>query len=290
MTRTAAGIFLSFIILFHACKWIDSSPPGYSRNKDGIYYKLLQIGEESSKPEIGDMITVKLRYYTPDDSLFFEGTRKFRLNKPAYPGSIDACFKQLSEGDKARFIIDGHRFFKETLQSSVPVFLSDEQNMIAEIEMLAIQSAASYKQEKEAFLKWINDFGEYEKTILKQYINKQEIDVEPTPSGLYHIIVRKGEGKKVTKGDTIIFHYEGHFLNGKFFDSSRQRNEPFGFVYGQEWQVIPGLEEGIGLMREGEKAIFIIPSDLAFGATGSSTGIVPPYTSLIFEVELLEVR
>ncbi len=290
MTKTTVGIFIFFMVLFHACNWFDSSPPGYSKNKHGVYYKLLKIGEESTKPEIGDMITAKLKYYTTDDSLFFEGTRKFRLNKPAYPGSIDDCFKQLSKGDKARFIIDGHRFFEETLQSSVPDFLIDKQNMIAEIEMLSIQSAESYHQEKEAFLKWINDFGEYEKTLLKQYIEKQEINVEPSASGLYHIVIREGKGNKVTKGDTIIFHYEGRFLNGKFFDSSHQRNEPFGFVYGQEWQVIPGLEEGLGQMREGEKAIFIIPSELAFGATGSSTSIIPPYTSLIFEVELLEVK
>jgi FKBP-type peptidyl-prolyl cis-trans isomerase FkpA len=87
-----------------------------------------------------------------------------------------------------------------------------------------------------------------------------------------------------------VVHYEGRFLNGKFFDSTRQRNDPFQFVYGQQWQVVKGMEEAIGMMHEGEKALFIMPSGLAFGQTGSSTGIVPPFTSLIFEVELLLVK
>ena len=85
-------------------------------------------------------------------------------------------------------------------------------------------------------------------------------------------------------------NYEGRFLNGKFFDSTVRRKQPFQFVYGTEWQVVEGLEEAIGMMKEGEKSLFILPSNLAFGTEGSSTGIVPPFTSLIFEVELLAIN
>jgi len=60
-------------------------------------------------------------------------------------------------------------------------------------------------------------------------------------------------------------------------------------VYGTEWQVIKGLEEAIGLMREGEKSLFILPSELGFGNQGSSSQVIPPFTSLIFEVEILKV-
>jgi len=64
--------------------------------------------------------------------------------------------------------------------------------------------------------------------------------------------------------------------------------QPFQFVYGTEWQVVKGLEEAIGMMQEGEKALVILPSDLAFGSEGSSTGIIPAYTSLIFDVEIIK--
>ena len=83
-------------------------------------------------------------------------------------------------------------------------------------------------------------------------------------------------------------NYEGRFLNGRFFDSTVKRNQPFEFVYGTELQVIPGLEDAIGRMREGQRALVILPSDLAWGEKGSSTGIVPPFTTVIYEVELLK--
>jgi FKBP-type peptidyl-prolyl cis-trans isomerase len=102
--------------------------------------------------------------------------------------------------------------------------------------------------------------------------------------------LKEGIGEKVFMGDTLIVHFEGKFFNGKFFDSTKRRNSPFQFVYGKKWQIIEGLEEAIGRMVEGEKSLFIIPSQLGFGETGSSTGIIPPYTSTLFEVELLEVK
>ena len=88
----------------------------------------------------------------------------------------------------------------------------------------------------------------------------------------------------------MIIHYEGKFLNGKFFDSSVKRNQPFEFVYGTECQLIQGLYKNIGNMCEGEKDLVIIPSELAFGSNGSSTGLIPPYTSLLFEVEIMKIK
>jgi len=102
--------------------------------------------------------------------------------------------------------------------------------------------------------------------------------------------VNEGNGTTVKSGDTVVVHYEGRFLNGGYFDSTYKRNQAFEFVLGQEWQVIEGLEKAIRIMSEGEKAIFVIQSQLAFGSKGSSTGIVPPFTSIIFEVDLIDVK
>jgi FKBP-type peptidyl-prolyl cis-trans isomerase len=162
--------------------------------------------------------------------------------------------------------------------------------MVVDLNMIEIQSQEEYQKEKTAFLKWVEDFGEYESVILKQYLEENKINSEPTSSGLYKFVIEEGNERQVSEGDTVIVHYEGKFLNGKYFDSTVKRKEPFGFVYGTEWQVIDGLEEAIGMMKEGERSLFIIPSELAFGKKGSSTGIIPPYTSVIFEVHLLEIN
>ena len=288
MSKLLSRILL-FMMLFASCNF-TSEHEGYERKRHGIYYKLIKFGEDNKKPSYGDYITVGIKYSTINDSVFFEGRRRLKLTKTEYKGSVDDCFLMLSKGDAAWFIIPAKALYEKTLNASLPGFLDDDSEIKIFIEMINIQSEQEYENEKEAFIKWIKDFGEYEKVLLKQYLEKNELDITPTDEGFYHITAKDGTGERVKKGDTLILHYEGRFLNGQFFDSTRKRNQPFSFIYGQKWQLIEGLEKGIGRMREGEKAIFILPSELAFKASGSSTGIIPPYTSLIFEVELLKIN
>jgi FKBP-type peptidyl-prolyl cis-trans isomerase FkpA len=275
------------LILFMGC---SSKYPGFKKSKGGIYFALHKIGETNLKSKYGDYIITDISYETMKDSVFFEGRRKFKLESPGYPRSINECFTMLSQGDSASFIIPAYDFFTRTLGKTMPSFIKDNEDMKISANVIEIQSEEEYTSEKNAFLKWIEDFSEYEKEILRQFIQGSKISVKPTSSGLYYIKLSPGNGRKVKPGDTLSIDYEGRFLNGKFFDSTIKRFEPFQFVYGQEWQIIKGLEEGIGLMEEGEKALLIIPSDLAFGQEGSSTGIIPPYTSLIYEVELKKIK
>lgn len=278
----------AIILTCSACDYF-SKYPGFDKTKSGIYYKLVKFGESLDKAEPGDYVTADIVYKTIGDSVFFEGRRKLQITKPTFEGAIDECFLMLAEDEKASFIISASDFFKKTLETTLPDFIHEEDPMIVDIDVVDIQTEEEYFMEKEAFLHWIEDFGDYEKVILRQYIDQQKINKEPTESGLYHLTIAQGNGNKVFVGDTVTVHYEGKFLNGKFFDSTKRRNSPFQFVYGRKWQVIPGMEEAIGRMEEGERALFIIPSQIGFGETGSSTGIIPPYTSTLFEVELMEV-
>jgi len=283
---------LWFIILIPCIISCDyfSEYPGFSKTKSGIYYQLLKFGESSEKANPGDYITVDIVYSTINDSVFFEGRRKLQITNPTFSGAIDECFLMLSEEEKAIFIISANDFFSKTLETSLPDFIKIEDAMKVAIDVIDIQTEEEYIMDKEAFLNWIEDFGDYEKVILRQYVEQKKIDIEPTETGLYHIILNEGIGEKVFVGDTLIVHFEGRFFNGKFFDSTKRRNSPFQFVYGRKWQIIEGLEEAIGRMVEGEKSLFIIPSKIGFGESGSSTGIIPPFTSTLFEVELLEVK
>ena len=266
-----------------------SKYPDFKRARHGIYYQLHTLGEDTVKARPGDYITVNLTYMTMTDSVFFKGTRKFQVSIPAYEGAIDECFGMLSLEESATFIIQADNFFSVTLQTALPRFISAGDAIKIKIELLEIQSEQDYIREMEAFLSWIEDFGDYEKVILKQFISEEKLAVSPLPSGIYYFNLRPGTGKKVELGDTITVNYEGRFLNGKFFDSTIKRRQPFQFVYGAEWQVIKGLEEAIGMMCEGEKSLFILPSELGFGNQGSSNNVIPPFTSLIFEVEILKV-
>lgn len=119
-------------------------------------------------------------------------------------------------------------------------------------------------------------------------LDKVSAGFEQTESGLRYQLIQKGSGKKAGKGDKVSVHYEGSLLNGQVFDSSYKRNQPIEFQLGIG-QVIPGWDEGIGLLHVGDKARFVIPSDLAYGSAGAG-GVIPPNAPLLFDVELMDVK
>lgn len=280
-------LFIS-ILLISSCN-TKSEFEGYSKSNKGFHYKLHSIGESNQQIETGDYVTTDIQYLTLEDSVFFEGRRKLKLETPAYEGAIEDCFLMLRANESASFILPAENFFKQTLGSDIPSFITEGENIKINLTIIDIQTTAEFENEKIAFLNWIEDFGHYEKVILNQFLKQEKQDLKPSVSGLIYLPLETTDEPKIEIGDTITINYEGKFLNGKFFDSTKRRNQPFQFIYGTEWQVIKGIEEGLALMGKGEKALFILPSELGFGTSGSSTGIIPPFTSLIFEVEILDV-
>ena len=115
--------------------------------------------------------------------------------------------------------------------------------------------------------------------------NAKKEGVITTPSGLQYQVLKEGNGKKPTAKDSLKCHYEGFLIDGTVFDSSVQRGEPA--VFGLQ-QVIAGWTEGLQLMSEGGKYRFFIPYRLAYGEGGAGT-MIPPFATLIFDVELIEV-
>lgn len=115
--------------------------------------------------------------------------------------------------------------------------------------------------------------------------NAKKEGVITTPSGLQYQVLKEGNGKKPTAKDSVKCHYEGFLIDGTVFDSSVQRGEPA--VFGLQ-QVIAGWTEGLQLMSEGGKYRFFIPYRLAYGEGGAGA-MIPPFATLIFDVELIEV-
>ncbi|MBA2581778.1 MAG: FKBP-type peptidyl-prolyl cis-trans isomerase [Bacteroidetes bacterium] len=136
---------------------------------------------------------------------------------------------------------------------------------------------------------------------LTAYLEKNNIVQTPTPKGLYYIETVKGTGKKAEKGKMVKVNYTGRLLDGTVFDTSVESEAkkanvfdpqrpyaPLDFQLGAG-MVIQGWDEGISYMNVGGKATLIIPSNLAYGESGAG-GIIPPNTTLVFEVELKEVN
>ncbi|MFB3148565.1 MAG: FKBP-type peptidyl-prolyl cis-trans isomerase [Thermodesulfobacteriota bacterium] len=113
-------------------------------------------------------------------------------------------------------------------------------------------------------------------------------DIQETPSGLKYIVIEPGEGDKPEKGKKVKVHYTGKLEDGSVFDSSIKRGVPIEFTLGVG-QVIKGWDEGIADMKVGEKRQLIIPPDLGYGPNGHPP-VIPPNSTLIFDVELVEIN
>ena len=111
---------------------------------------------------------------------------------------------------------------------------------------------------------------------------------EQTESGLRYQIIQKGNGAQAEAGKTVAVHYKGMFADGGEFDNSFKRGEPIEFPVGMG-NVIAGWDEGIQLLKVGDKARFVIPSHLAYGSRGAG-GVIPPDATLVFDVELMDVK
>lgn len=116
--------------------------------------------------------------------------------------------------------------------------------------------------------------------------NAKKDGIKVTASGLQYEVIKKGRGEHPTASSTVKVHYTGTTINGEIFDSSVERNEPISFPLNA---VIPGWTEGVQLMNVGAKYRFYIPQELAYGQN-SPTALIPPYSVLIFEVQLLEIE
>jgi peptidylprolyl isomerase len=112
-------------------------------------------------------------------------------------------------------------------------------------------------------------------------------EIITTESGLQYVKLVEGDGAQPQKGQKVVVHYTGTLEDGTQFDSSRDRHRPFDFKLGVG-QVIKGWDEGVGLMRVGDRWKLIIPPELGYGARGAG-GVIPPNATLIFDVELLRI-
>lgn len=143
---------------------------------------------------------------------------------------------------------------------------------MAQEKKLNEQRAAQGKIAKEAGEKYLAE-------------NAKKDGVVTLPSGLQYQVLKEGDGKKPSAKDTVRCHYEGFLIDGTVFDSSVQRGEPAEFGL---QQVIAGWTEGLQLMQEGAKYRFFIPYRLGYGESGAA-GTIPPFATLIFDVELIKV-
>ena len=236
-----------------------------------------------------DMENTKLEmtYKTEKDSILFstyDFSQSFRMrleNSKHEGGTINDAFTLLHKGDSAVFKIDAKNFFLYSKNTKVPSYIEKGDKLIFNVKLKKFFSQDDILKEKQAAR---HENFESEMALLKRYLKLTNITTKPTESGIYFIEERKGNGYHPTEKSFIGVHYIGSFINGKPFENSYELNKPLEFRLG-EHAVIPGFEEAIKLMTVGSRAKVIIPSNMAYGKDVKSA--IPPYSTLVFQLELL---
>lgn len=279
----------AFILLIAMSSCNTDKPAKFETTESGIEYKIVETTEDSRVPEFTEILEMYADYYW-QDSLLFSSTDypeafKIGYRESTYPGSLDEAFGLLKEGDSAIFKIDAFNFYKNAAGGPAPEFMTEGDKLEFRIRLKKIFT----EEEVMAEIAELNKVQEEQEMEMRNaYLADNKIVVEPTESGLYFVEELKGKGKQPKVGDTVVVHYTGTLLNGQVFDSSVDRDQPFNFAIG-EGRVIPGWDEGIALMKVGGKAQLVIPSHLGYGEMGAG-GAIPPFATLVFDVELLEVK
>lgn len=188
--------------------------------------------------------------------------------------------------------LDGkHTVFGHVVEGQDVVDSVEGSDALDSIEIIRVGEEAKNWNAIEAFRTFT---GSREKRLADQKkaaedsLEKLAAGFQKTASGLRYQIIQKGNGKQAEKGKTVSVHYQGALENGEVFDSSYKRKQPIDFKLGAG-QVIEGWDEGIALLQVGDKARFVIPAYLGYGSRGAG-GVIPGDATLVFDVELMDVK
>jgi len=188
--------------------------------------------------------------------------------------------------------LDGkHTVFGHVIEGQDVVDAVAQGDALETLEIIRVGEEAQNWNAVEAFRSFEGNRKkrlEAEKNAAEEAMEKLAAGFEKTESGLRYQFIQRGEGKQAQNGKTVSVHYTGQLPDGKVFDSSYPRKKPIEFPLGQG-NVIEGWEEGIALLKVGDKARFVIPAHLGYGSRGAG-GVIPPNATLIFDVELMDVK
>jgi len=280
--KNMLAITLVLVISF-SCK---PKQKEFKTTTSGLKYMFHVENEDSTKVNMYDIVTVYMNYRT-QDSILFEGKQNkipFQII-PRFEGDLMDGILLMHNGDSATFAMETKVFFEKMMgYPEVPAELAAFNELFFDIKVIEIKPENEMQKASRLAMEERKNSEELEIT---KYVTENQITVTPTASGLYYILVTEGTGAQAVAGKKVKVHYTGTFLNGEKFDSSYDRNEPIEFSLGRG-QVIPGWDEGIGMMKVGGKARFIVPSKLGYG--DQDRGPIKAFTPLAFEVELVDVE
>ena len=281
-------IFIGALLVLFSCKNGENK---FEKHESGLEYRIVSSVEGATKKaKIDDVMILNFSYETEDGNELYNSSideRKYlrKLVAPTHTGgSFEDGLAILTVGDSAIFKINADSFLRNSESySNLPKDVKPEDIIIIQVKLIEILESENFDSHLSE--KYHED-NAIEMKILEKFLKNANVTVEPKESGLYYIEQVAGDGKQAFSGANVSVHYTVKLIDGLVIETSLDK-KPISFTLGQG-QVIDAWDEGLTYMKEGGRAMLICPSDISYGELGS--GDIPPFSSLIFEVELISVK
>lgn len=263
---------------------------GYYETESGLIYKFEVKSGDTLHPKVGMFMFVDMTYGPSADSVIFDSRTLPDPDKMQIPmmasvhqGDLYEGLGMMAVGDSAVFVMSADSVFLKLFNMpQIPPEMDSVEYMYFNIKMKEVVTQNELEKRVAEEQKILSESEIFDRDA---FLAENFPDATPTATGLYYIPEESGKGKSPVPGDKVSVHYTGKLLNGVEFDSSIPRGKPYDFILGQR-QVIAGWDEGIALMKKGGKGTLVVPSDLGYGVRGNQR--IPPFSTLVFEVELVD--
>jgi FKBP-type peptidyl-prolyl cis-trans isomerase len=283
------------ILIFVLTAWVITGcdmggHKGYKKTGSGIYYKIESIDNtDTNKVAVGKIVTMEMKYYMDDTVLFDSkdrpGEMRFAIGESQYEGDFYEALTLFSQGDSGTFILQAEPFFQQTIgQKELPDYVSEGDEIYFDFYFRKVQTQQQVEEEEAALAE---DLRQMEPESIRKFVEDKQLGVDPDDDGIYFIEKEKGKGRSPKTDDYAIIHFSVSLLNGEQLFSSREQGEPLEFQIGSKFEN-DGFQRVVQKMKTGGEANALVPSALAFGEQGMGN-IVPPYSPLFYEIELLDV-
>ena len=278
-------------VLFAACG-PKSEIEGYDRTKSGLHYQFLSQNNGGEQVKAGDVLFCECTTYLDEKELGSVKDNPEPLFKASDKNDFNGCLNEgllmMHVGDEAIFAVNADSLSRFGMRMPQAYKSGQNQTIRYKIKLHEVKSEAQMRKDFEAEMESRKNS---EKDALQQYITENGISQAPTADGIYIIPIKKGKGPKVEEWKKITVNYTGRFLDGKVFDTSdksidAEAHEPITYVVGEQ-AMIKGWDLAVKTMSQGDRATVIIPSELAYGA---GNGSIPPYSTLVFDIEVVSVQ
>ncbi|WP_372645843.1 FKBP-type peptidyl-prolyl cis-trans isomerase, partial [Ancylomarina sp.] len=266
----------------------SSEYSGYELSQTGLYYKF-HIHNDTLKPQLGDEMTLRLKYGTKDSTIWNSNSMPDSftqiLYKSDFAGDTYEALSMMAIGDSASFIIQADSFLLLTAGLPfLPEFVEENSKLYFDFKLLNIKSKSIV--EKEASEKEIKQ--------IEDYLEKNKQNIEPENNGIYYIINAGGEGKTIEKGQVAQLNFTLKSLDDRMIYTTLDQ-ETLDYELGAKLEsdkdkfnaYTKGLDFVIGNMKEGSRVSFISTSELGYGKEWQEN--IPPFTPLLYHIELLAI-